>query len=263
MSYRLPSTEFLHRLANLAAGETLPRFRSRLVADDKVAEDGSFDPVTEADREAERVMRAEIAREYPDHAIWGEEFGVSGSGPVQWFLDPVDGTKPFVCGIPVWGTLIGVMVDGRAEMGLMGQPVTRESFWADRTGAWRTGPDGSQPLRVSSVTALSQAVLHTTSPDGFMGSLQGAFQALRSRVRFTRFGGECYAVAMLAAGLIDLCVEPSLQPYDIVPLIPIIERAGGVVTRLDGQRAEQGGAVLVSATPELHKGALCILNRDT
>lgn len=257
---KLPDSDFLHRLADAADKETLPRFRASLLVDSKAKTDQGFNPVTEADRKAEITLREIISAEYPDHVIVGEEFGATGDGPVKWFLDPVDGTKPFICGVPVWGTLIGLAVNGRAELGIMSQPFTRERFWADARGAWQRGPTGTHPLRVSAVTDLPQAILHTTSPESYRGGTRAAFTALTAQVRMTRYDGECYAFAMLAAGLIDLCVEPSLQPYDIVAIIPIIEKAGGIVTQFNGQRAEVGGPIVASATAKLHESVLQILN---
>ena len=256
----LPNADFLHRLADLADRETLPRFRRPLVVDAKSGPGQEFDPVTEADRRAELVMRELISTEYPAHAILGEEFGASGAGALQWVIDPIDGTKPYLCGIPVWGTLVGLVDGGMATLGMMSQPVTSERFWGDPSGAWHRSPAGTRRLAVRKLTDLSQAILHTTSPDQFPIEGRAAFAALKSSVRMTRYGGECYAFAMLAAGCIDLCVEPDLKPYDIIPIIPIVEKAGGVVTRFDGRRAESGGAVLVSATRELHEKALAILN---
>jgi histidinol phosphatase-like enzyme (inositol monophosphatase family) len=252
----LPDVQFLHRLADAADAETLPRFRQLLSIDNKAGPERGFDPVTDADRRAELALRELIGREYPGHAILGEELGATGEGALQWVLDPVDGTRPFICGIPVWGTLIGFTIGGRAELGMMSQPFTGERFWADTQGAWQRGPRGTARLAVSDVTDLSHAILHTTSPESYRGELRGGFDRLRGKVRMTRYGAECYAVAMLAAGCIDVCLEPSLQAYDIVALIPIIEKAGGRVTCLDGSRAEKGGAVLMSATAELHEKAL-------
>jgi len=257
---KLPSADFLHRLADIADRETLPRFRTDLAVESKTGE-GYFDPVTEADREAEIAIRAAIDAEYPDHAILGEEFGLTGSGSCRWVLDPVDGTRPFICGLPVWGTLIGLTVDGRAEQGMMSQPFTRERFWATADGAWYEHAGRRQRLSTRDVGTLSRAILHTTSPDRhYHGELKQGFDRLAASVRMTRYGGDCYAMAMLAAGRIDLAVEPSLQPYDIVALIPIIEKAGGVVTRIDGGLAEDGGPVLASATAGLHAQALHLLN---
>ena len=255
----LPPIEFLFRLAEAASAETLPRFRQKLAIESKLKAGYRFDPVTEADREAERVIRELISSEFPDHAILGEEFGSSGDGPIKWVIDPVDGTRPFICGIPVWGTLIGLTVDGVARLGMMSQPYTRETFWADSSGSWMDIPTGRHPLRSSTTETLSDAILHVNSPEPFKGSLKEKLGVLDSVVRMTRYGGECYAFAMLAAGQIDLCVETGIQPYDIVALIPIIENAGGVVTTTTGGRAEQGGDILISGNRFLHEAALKIL----
>lgn len=255
-----PSADFLHRLADIADAETMPRYRTDLAIDTKVKEGYTFDPVTEADRQAEIAIRAAIAAQFPDHAILGEEMGLTGEGPYRWVLDPVDGTRPFICGLPVWGTLIGLVHDGRAELGMMSQPFTGERFWADRDGAWTERHGVRSKLATRDVESLSQAILHTTSPEHYHDPLKAGFERLSGAVRMTRYGGECYAMAMLAAGRIDLALEPSLQPYDIVALIPIIEQAGGVVTTLDGGRAENGGPVLASATAELHEQVLALLS---
>ncbi|WP_304305355.1 histidinol-phosphatase [Pseudacidovorax intermedius] len=253
-----PDIAFLHRLADLADAQTLPRFRSALSVDAKFKEGDRFDPVTDADRIAEVEMRRLIEQVYPDHAILGEEFGRKEGGAHCWVLDPVDGTKPFICGIPVWGTLIGQTTDGIAKRGLMSQPFTEERFWADDSGAWHRRGGVVSRLRTREVP-LAEAILHTTSPQGWRGAAREGFERLQEQVRMTRYGGECYAMVMVAAGQIDLAVEPSLQPYDIVALIPIIEQAGGVVTRLDGSRAEAGGSVLISANSALHEQALQLL----
>lgn len=251
----------MHHLADIADAQTLPRFRTNLVIDTKPKEGYTFDPVTEADREAEIAMRAVISAAYPDHAILGEELGETGEGLYRWVLDPIDGTRPFICGLPVWGSLIGLTVNGRAEMGVMSQPFTGERFWADGSGSWRTYTGHHQALCTSDIKSLNQAILHTNSPEHYRGSLKAGFDRLSAATRMTRYGGECYAFAMLAAGHIDIALEPSLKPYDIVALIPIIEKAGGIITCIDGGRAENGGPVLASANQELHEQALSLLNR--
>jgi histidinol phosphatase-like enzyme (inositol monophosphatase family) len=256
--HHLPDETFLHRLADLADGETLPRFRQALHVTTKDKPGWTFDPVTEADRAAEEVLRAAIGRTFPEHAILGEEYGETGAGAYRWVLDPVDGTRPFICGLPVWATLIGLEFEGRAVLGMMSQPFTGERFWAGPNGAWTERAGSRKRLRTRAVGPLSRAILHTTSPEGF-GTLKDGFERLAAAVQMTRFGGEAYAMAMLAAGHIDLCFEPSLQPYDIVALVPIIEKAGGVVTRLDGSRPEAGGAVLAAATRELHDQAMALI----
>lgn len=260
MTLELPDADFLFHLADIAARETLPRFRTPLAVVNKPKEGFSFDPVTEADREAERAIRAAIGERYPSHAILGEEFGRSGEGDLLWVIDPVDGTRPFICGVPVWGTLIGLTQKGRAEIGIMSQPYTRERFWSVPEGAFGEGPTGRFELRVRDVGALENATLFSSAPELFRGALKDRFASLVDRVRLTRFGADCYAFAMLAAGHVDLCVEPGLQPYDIVALTPIVERAGGIVTTFSGGRPEEGGDVVAAATPALHEAALRLLN---
>lgn len=261
MNTHFPDSAFLHELANVASRQTLPRFRTQnLTIDTKPKEGERFDPVTEADREAERAMRALIAARYPDHAILGEEFGASGDGPLQWVLDPVDGTRPFLCGLPVWGTLIGLLHNGRAVMGMMSQPHTGERFWSDGERAWASDFHGQRQLHSRHSVRLDQAILHTTAPPSAAHAAQIDFATLADRTRMTRYGGECYAMAMLAAGHIDICVEFALQPYDIVALIPLIEHAGGRVTTVKGERAERGGPVIASGCPALHEQVLEIVN---
>lgn len=238
----------------------MPRFRQQLAVDTKIKAGEAFDPVTEADRAAERAMRTIIVAEYPEHGIWGEEFGqTAGDALHRWVLDPVDGTRPFLCGLPVWATLIGFTIDGRATAGMMTQPFTGERFWANADGAWHQRYGETRRLRVRADRELTAATLHTTSPVKGRGDLDAGFNRLASSARLVRYGGEAYAVAMLAAGFIDLCFEPMLEPYDIVALIPIIEQAGGVVSRLDGGRAEAGGAVLMAGSRRLYEDALLLL----
>lgn len=256
---KLPAAEFLHRLADAADRETVSRFRQTLETATKPKEGYRFDPVTEADREAELAMRALISQEFPDHSIVGEEYGLTGAGPCQWVLDPIDGTRPFLLGIPVWGTLIGFCEQGRATAGLMSQPITRERFWAHSGESWLRTDNATTRLRTSACTRLADAVLHTNSPEGVRRNPDVRFDTLDEAVKMTRYGGECYAFAMLAAGHIDICVEYSLQPYDIVPLVPLIEAAGGVVTTFNGSRPENGGRIIASANKDLHAAAITVL----
>lgn len=262
MAHALPDIAFFHQLADAAAQQTLPRFRSaqELHVGSKPKEGFRFDPVTDADREAERVIRQIITEHYPEHSILGEEFGATGSGPLQWVLDPVDGTRPFLCGLPVWGTLIGLYEHGRARMGMMSQPFTQERFWADGNAAWWRSPYGEHRLTSRTGISLSQAILHTTSPEPVPRFPAIRFTDLAERVLMTRYGGECYAIAMVAAGHIDICVEYGLQPYDIAALVPLIEQAGGAITTLDGGRPEQGGNIVATGCPALHQTVLDCLN---
>lgn len=262
MSLARPDTQFLHQLASVAEKRTLENYlESHHIDVSTKPKDGfRFDPVTNVDRETELLLREVITGRYPDHAILGEEFGQSGQHHFQWVIDPIDGTRPFLCGIPVWGCLIGLLEQGRATMGIMSQPYTGDRFWSDGEQAWFSGRLGEKRIHTRQNVEIHQAILHTTSPESVDLYPKNNFNLLHDKTLMTRYGGECYAMAMLAAGHIDICVEYSLQPYDIVALIPIIEHAGGVVTTLDGGRAEGGGAVVASANAKLHEQVLNILN---
>lgn len=244
---------FLHRLADLSGAVILRHFRRPVRVENKTADEAGFDPVTEADRGAEAAMRDAIATAYPSDAVIGEEFGRSGEGPWTWVLDPIDGTRGFMAGVTTWGTLIGLMHDGQPVAGMMNQPFTAERYWASPgTGQYR-GPDGGRALRASNCHMLDSAILATTAPDLFEPGLEaGAFAAVSARVRFTRYGTDCHAYCLLAAGSIDLVIEAGLHSYDIAPLIPIVQAAGGVVTSWDGGTAAHGGRIVAAATPELH-----------
>ena len=245
--------------AEIAAEHTLPRFRSGLAVDNKLEQ--GFDPVTEADREAERAIRDLLGERFPEHAIIGEEWDdKQGSGRFAWIIDPIDGTRAFITGVPVWGTLIGLTVDGKAVAGLMAQPFTGEIYMSlPGEASYYRGFD-KEPMHTSRVTELGKAKLTTTSPDLFeQNGLTGPWDRLRGKVLTTRYGLDCYGYALMAAGHIDLVVEAALKDVDICPLIPLIENAGGVVTTWDGGRAEQGGNCVAAATPELHAAAMAAL----
>lgn len=248
--------------AEAAAAHTLPRFRTGLVVDDKG--ESLFDPVTEADREAELAVREAITQRFPDHGIVGEEWDdKDGTSRYAWVVDPIDGTRAFITGVPVWGTLIGLTDNSRAIAGMMAQPFTGESWIAvGGRGQYRRG-GATIPLRTSAVTDLARAKLTTTSPDVFVRSgreVSAPWAAIHGAVLTTRYGLDCYGYCLLASGHIDLVVEAGLKDVDICPLIPVIEAAGGVVTTWDGGRAEAGGNCLASANQQLHEKALAVLN---
>ncbi len=247
--------------AEAAARETLPLFRTDMDVDNK--HETGFDPVTAADRNAERAIREIIAKHFPDHAIIGEEWADKASdSDFSWIIDPVDGTRAFVSGVPVWGTLIGVTHRDRAFAGLMSQPYIGETFIAVG-GKGETVHDGAgKPLGTRATTALSEATLFTTTPALFTGPGQHeAFDAVEALARLTRYGCDCYAYALLAAGHIDLVIEPGMNSYDIAALVPLIESAGGVVTTWTGERAEHGGDIIAAATPQLRDNALEVMSR--
>ncbi|WP_144377926.1 histidinol-phosphatase [Mesorhizobium amorphae] len=252
------SPDFMRRIAGAAAAETLPRFRSQGAVVNKLS--GGFDPVTEADREAERAIRALIGAEFPDHGILGEEHGSENLASRHvWVIDPIDGTRAFISGLPVWGTLVGLTVDGDAVAGLMSQPFTGELFYANADGAFYEGPGGPRKLTARKTTKLEDATLFTTTPALFKGDARSRFDLFETKVQLSRYGTDCYAFAMVAAGTVDIVADPGLKPYDIVALIPIIEKAGGVITTFDGRPAENGGDILAAATPELHEAAMAAL----
>jgi len=245
----------LHEAAAAAAQKTLPLFRTELSVDNKWAV--GFDPVTEADREAERAIRAVIGSHFPEHAIVGEEWGRTGENRLSWTIDPVDGTRAFIFGVPSWGTLIGFSVDGQATAGSMTQPFNGETFLAVPGRAYYARGAAPAPLRVSGRTALSTARLATTSPALFdRAGSRANWDRLDRACLETRYSLDCYAYALLAAGHIDLVIDIGLQSYDITALIPIIQEAGGVVSTFEGGRAENGGNVIAAASADLRDAAL-------
>jgi histidinol phosphatase-like enzyme (inositol monophosphatase family) len=253
------SKEFLFALAQAAADETLPRFRQSGAIENKLQ--AGFDPVTEADKAAEHAIRALIEREFPDHGILGEEHGALGlDRDYVWVIDPIDGTRAFISGLPVWGTLIGLTHKGKAVAGVMSQPFTQELFYALDGTANLSRLNASHQLQTRQVKSLAGATMFTTTPHLFKGEAKQRFETLEDKVKLSRYGCDCYAYAMVAAGHADLVVEPGLKPYDIVALIPIIENAGGVVTCWDGSPAEKGGNIIAAATPQLHRAAMKIMN---
>ncbi len=249
---------FAGALADAAAAVTLRAFRDPGTVTNKAEANAAFDPVTKADRDAEQTMRALIAKHHPAHGLIGEEHGArAGTAPYEWVLDPIDGTRSFVSGLPLWGTLIGLLHDGLPVLGLMDQPYMGERFIGH--GGTSHLHRGAERLRLatSPCRTLHTARLATTDPDLFAGAEEKrAFDALRARARMTRYGGDCYLYCMLASGCIDLVFESGLHVYDIAPLIPIIEGAGGVVSNWKGGSAAAGGQVIAAATRALHQEAL-------
>lgn len=253
------SAEFLRRIAAAAAEQTLPRFRQKGDVTNKL--EAGFDPVTEADREAEKAIRQLIKAEYPDHGILGEEFGVENANAEHvWVIDPIDGTRSFISGVPLWGTLVGLTHNGDAVAGMMAQPFTGELFYANDTGAHYQGRGANERLQTRPTRDVANATICTTTPVLFRDQQRVAFDRLESACRLSRYGTDCYAYCMLAAGHVDLVVETALQSYDIMALIPIIEMAGGKVTTWDGGAAECAGDIVAAATPELHEAALSLLH---
>ena len=251
-------TAFTERLAS-ASGETiLPFFRTSLSVENKAS--GGFDPVTEADRAAEAVMRRLIEQNFPKHGIIGEEFGSDrADAEYVWVLDPIDGTKSFISGFPIWGTLIALLHHGTPVFGMMSQPFIGERFSGDSQSAVYRGALGSRDLKVRRCAALNEATLFTTSPLLINETSRGAFAKVEAQARLSRYGGDCYSYCMLAAGHIDVVIETDLKPYDIAALIPIVTGAGGVITTWEGEPAQNGGRILAAGDARVHEAAMKLL----
>ena len=253
-------TQFVNELATLSGQAILPFFRSGFSITNK-ALGGVFDPVTEADRAGESAMRHLIKRSFPTHGIIGEEFGDEQvAAEYVWVLDPIDGTKAFMAGLPLWGTLIGLMRNRAPAFGMMHQPFTGERFFGDGGSASYRGPQGERRLMTRRCGSIAEATISTTSPRLFTGEALAAYERVERETRFARYGCDCYAYCMLAAGHIDIVVETDLKPHDIVALIPIIEGAGGVVTTWDGGPAANGGSIAAAGDRRLHDAVLRLLN---
>jgi myo-inositol-1(or 4)-monophosphatase len=238
----------------------LEYFRKPVTVDDKRM-GGHYDPVTEADRRIETRIREHLQREFPDHRVVGEEHGSHGVGPACWFIDPIDATRAFISGMPTWGILLGLVADGHPQVGVMHQPFTGETWYAAAgTGARLWVREEEFTLRARADAVLADAVLYSTHPSMFGDPAERErYERLAGRCRLQRWGGDCYAFALVAQGGIDLMVDAGLMPYDILPLVPIIEEAGGVVTDLEGRVPLAGGTVVAAANPALHAAALAVL----
>jgi histidinol-phosphatase len=250
---------FVDQLATASGDAILPFFRTSLGVEDKGSAAG-FDPVTAADRAAENAMRSLIKQNFPAHGIVGEEYGNERvNAEYVWVLDPIDGTKSFITGMPAWGTLIALTRGKEPVYGMMHQPFTGERFTGDGKAAHYRGPAGDRDLRVRPCAALSDAILLTTSPLLMQPKDRAAFGRVEEKVRLSRYGGDCYAYCMLAAGHVDLVIETELNPFDIVALIPVVTGAGGVITAWDGGPATAGGRILAAGDARMHKAAMEVL----
>lgn len=252
----------LHALADASGKAIRPYFRKVLAIDDKGGAAG-FDPVTAADRAAERAILKHLKAVFPDHAVLGEEYGITGpeGARFKWVIDPIDGTRAFITGLPTWGTLIGLMDGERAVAGVMDQPFIGERYWAGASGAHFRMQDGkTRKLKTRACSSLAQAIFSTTHPDLYVSRAERRLlESVKSQTRMTRYGADCYAFCQLAAGFIDVIVEPGLKPYDIAALVPIIEKAGGVVVTWDGGNAANGGDVIACGDPALLGDVLALV----
>lgn len=249
--------DFALELARAARGESLPRWRNCAPADDKGT--AVFDPVTDADREAERVMRELIHQRFPYHGVGGEEFGETGGrSTFAWSLDPVDGTRSFICGLPTWTTLIALLEDRAPVLGVIDAPALDETYVGHDSEAWVICKGDRIRLRTSACTSVADARLSTTDP--FLFKQMGAFDRVRKRGKLTRYGHDGYAYARLAAGTIDLVVESGLKAHDYNALIPVITAAGGYIGDWRGGSDFLLGQVVAAATGELYDEAVALLS---
>ena len=250
---------FLHELAETAAARTRPLFRSRLTIENK-AEDGiddgigdGLDPVTVADRETEAAMRRLINKRYPDHGILGEEYGAENlDADWVWVLDPIDGTRGFICGIPLWGTLIGLRNDGEPVLGMISQPILNERFFGSADGAYYWIDGDETPLMTRQCETIDAAQISTTDPRLFSSQERPRYDRVEKKARLARYGYDCYAHAMVALGQIDCVIEAGVGAYDIEPIAPIIAGAGGLVTNWSGGAVKGGGQIVTSGDARLH-----------
>lgn len=250
--------DFACRLADAARAETMPRWRSVGEAEDKGGAD--FDPVTEADRASERAMRRLIEEANPEHGIIGEEFAdrPSRSG-LCWSLDPIDGTRAYVCGLPSWTTLIALLEGGEPVLGLIDAPRLDERYLGYGDKAVLRTSGGEIPLRTSACRSLSDARFSTTDPFLFAGAEREAFERLRAGARLTRYGHDAYGYARVADGSLDLVVESGLKPFDLHALVPVVRGAGGVIGNWEGGSDCSSGRLVAAATRQLFDEAVALM----
>lgn len=248
-----------HAMADAARAAILPHFRQGGVGTVSKEID-SYDPVTVADRASEAAMRAILAVQRPDDAILGEEEGAQpGTSGLTWILDPIDGTRGFVSGTPTWGVLIALCDAQGPIYGIIDQPYIGERFEGGFGLARCVGPLGESALRVSASASLAEATLFTTFPEVGDAQEQKAFEAVRDRVQLVRYGCDCYAYALLAAGQIDLVIEAGLQSYDIAAPVALVQAAGGVITDWDGGPVHEGGRAIAASSVALHAEAMALV----
>jgi len=253
---------FAVELARIAGRVTLPFFRGDYRQDNK-ADVGDFDPVTEADRAAEAAIRRAITARYPHHGVIGEEYGADRPEAEHvWVLDPIDGTRAFIAGLPLWTTLIALRGEGRPQVGVIAQPYLDEIFLGGPSGARLIRKRGVTPLSTRSCDRLTSAVIATTDPDLFTGAELGAWTQVRAAARLCRLGCDAYAYAMLAAGQIDLVAESGLKTWDWSALVPVVEAAGGAISDWNGQPPSDNGQILAVGDAAVCDQALVAFRRS-
>jgi histidinol phosphatase-like enzyme (inositol monophosphatase family) len=252
---------FAQSLADEAGEIIRPYFRKRIEIVDKSA-GHAFDPVTEADRRAEEEIRERIRMSFPEDGVLGEEYGEThGTSGYRWLIDPIDGTRSFITGIMLWGTLIALEKDGKPVIGILDQPILSERFVGEGAHAHLTTPEGTIALHVRACESLAHAVVTTTHPFAYFTPEEIVlFDRLAKKCRMSRFSGDCYSYGMLAMGFIDAVIEAGLKPWDAAALIPIVEGAGGIFTDWNGAPATGGGRVIAAGDKRVHAEAVKLLS---
>jgi myo-inositol-1(or 4)-monophosphatase len=253
-------TAFAVALARASEAEILPYFRKNSAIEVKPHVD--WDPVTEGDRAGERIIRKMIEERFPDHGINGEEYGIKpGLSGFTWVLDPIDGTRSFICGMPTWATLIGLYFEGKPVVGVMNQPFVGDMFYGNSQGAWNDYRGTIEPITTRQGVTLANAAAGTTASELYRSDKdQKSFQALRKSVKLMRYGGDAYFYAVLAAGHLDIALDSGLQPYDIAALIPIVEGAGGAVGSWSGSKPAEGGNIICAGSQRLLAEAIEVMS---
>jgi histidinol phosphatase-like enzyme (inositol monophosphatase family) len=251
---------FAHTLADAAGHVIRPYFRKRIEIVDKSA-GHAFDPVTEADKRAEEAIRELLSKQFPEDGILGEEYGeTKGTSGYRWLIDPIDGTRAFIVGIMLWGTLIALEENGKPVIGILDQPINNERFIGAGGKAQLQTPETTIGLHVRACPELAHAVVTTTHPFAYFTPEEIVlFDRLAKKCRMSRFHGDCYSYAMLALGFIDCVVEAGLKPWDTAALIPIVEGAGGIITDWEGKTITGGGRVIAAGDARVHAQALKLL----
>ena len=250
-----------HALADAAREPILDVFRRADLGLSNKDASGGFDPVTLADRSAEQAMRRVLETVRPNDGIIGEEFGQkAGTSGIDWVLDPIDGTRAFMCGATSWGVLISAERDGVPIFGIIDQPYLDERFVGRPSGGVLTSRSGSTPLKTRGTCRIEDAILLSTFPEVGSERERGAFERVRDRAKLTRYGLDCYGYALVALGQCDLVIEAGLNRYDISAPIAVVEAAGGIVTDWRGNVVLDGGQVIAAANVDLHRAALSLLN---
>jgi myo-inositol-1(or 4)-monophosphatase len=255
---------FANRLADASGAVIRPFFRQRIDVTHKAGVH-AFDPVTEADRGAERAIRAIIERDRPQDGILGEEYGEKPAGlsanKWRWVLDPVDGTRAFITGRHEWGSLIALEHDGTPVLGILDQPVLGERFLGVNGRSVLLEGEKRTPLHVRECETLKDAILCTTDPSAYMApDEQTAFARVKAHARLTRYHGDCYIFAMLAMGFVDVVIEGPLHRWDVAAMIPLVEGAGGIITGWDGKPWREGSCTLACGDTRVHQQAVALLS---